>query len=229
MFPLRDTRPTRTFPFVNYLIIGITIYAFFLQLSAPDFDKFLLDYAFIPTRFNFFDVDSYKYILYSIFLHGGIFHIASNLWFLHIFGDNVEDSLGHIRYLIFYLLAGTAAVFAQYIFSVDSTIPMIGASGAISGVTGAYFVLVRNSKIEALVILGFFIQRINLSSTFFLGYWFFIQLFSGIGSVSTIDPQMGGVAYFAHIGGFLFGYLFAKQIDRGRIVEYLSPNEDRLL
>src|SRR3989344_9209794 len=151
MFPIRDLTPRRSFPNVNYLIIVLTVYVFYLQITAPDFEAFIFQYGFIPTRFSFFDVDSYKFILYSIFLHGGLFHIASNLWFLHIFGDNVEDRMGHIQYLIFYILAGVVAVFVQLFFNWGSSIPMIGASGAISGVAGAYFVLFRHSKIQSLV------------------------------------------------------------------------------
>ncbi|MDH7476251.1 MAG: rhomboid family intramembrane serine protease [Microgenomates group bacterium] len=213
MFPIRDSTPTRKFPLVNYLIIITTIIVFFIQLSAPDFENFIIQYGFIPSRFNFFDIHSYKYILFSIFLHGGIFHIVSNLWFLHIFGDNVEDRLGHFKYLIFYLLAGSVAVIAQLIFNFGSQLPMIGASGAISGVAGAYFVFFKNSTIEALVpgLFGF-LHLVELPAWFFLGYWFFIQLFSGLGSLVTFDINQGGVAWFAHIGGFLFGWWIAKKI-----------------
>src|SRR3990167_3206141 len=137
MFPIRDSTPRRRFPIVNYLIITITIYIFIIQISAPDFEAFVFRFGFVPARFSFIDLNSYRYILYSIFLHGGLFHIASNLWFLHIFGDNVEDRIAHLGYLVFYLLAGAAAVFAQLVFNLGSPIPMIGASGAISGVTGA--------------------------------------------------------------------------------------------
>ena len=208
MFPIRDSTPRRSFPIVNYLVIAITIYVFIIQISSPSFEAFVFKFGFVPARFNFFDLNSYKYILYSIFLHGGIFHIASNLWFLHIFGDNVEDRLGHFWYPIFYILAGVVAVFAQLIFNFGSNIPMIGASGAISGVAGAYFVLFRYSKIEALVPTFFgFYDIIELPVWFFLGYWFVIQLFSGVGSLVTYDIQQGGVAFFAHVGGFIFGYI----------------------
>lgn len=213
MFPIRDSTPRRSFPFINYLIIVITIYVFFIQISSPDFESFVFLYGFVPARFSFFDLESYRYILYSIFLHGGLFHIASNLWFLHIFGDNVEDRMGHLLFPIFYILAGVMSVFAQLIFNLGSTIPMIGASGAISGVTGAYFALFRHSKIESLVPTFFgFYDVIELPAWFFLGYWFVIQLLSGIGSLVTFDVQQGGVAFFAHIGGFVFGYMMAKQL-----------------
>lgn len=212
MLPISDFAPRKKFPFVNYLIIIFTLYIFFLQLTAPDFEEFIFQYGFVPSRFSFFDFSSYKYILYSIFLHGGFFHILSNLWFLHIFGDNVEDRLGHLNYLIFYLLAGVFAVFAQYIFNFGSNIPMIGASGAISGVAGAYFVLHPHGKIKALVPTFFGLYDIVvLPAWFFLGYWFIIQIFSGFGSLVAFDINQGGVAWFAHIGGFLFGYFLAKR------------------
>lgn len=212
MFPLSDIAPRRRFPFVNYLLIIITIYVFFLQLIAPDFEEFIFNYGFVPSRFSFFDLSSYQYIFYSIFLHGGFFHILSNLWFLHIFGDNVEDRLGHLNYLIFYILAGAAAVFAQLIFNLGSDIPMIGASGAISGVAGAYFVFYPRGKIKSLAPTFFgFYDIIVLPAWFFLGYWFLIQVFSGVGSLVTFDINQGGVAWFAHIGGFLFGYFWAKR------------------
>lgn len=146
MFPLRDSTPRRSFPLVNFAIIAITIIAFIIQISSSDFEAFVFQYGFVPSRFDFFNLDSYRYILYSIFLHGGWFHIASNLWFLHIFGDNVEDRLGHFVYPIFYILAGVVAVFVQLFFNFGSSISMIGASGAISGVAGAYFVFFGTLK-----------------------------------------------------------------------------------
>jgi len=213
MFPLSDIAPRRRFPFINYLLIIITLYVFFVQLISSDFEEFIFQYGFVPSRFSFFDLSSYKYVFYSIFLHGGFLHIFSNLWFLHIFGDNVEDRLGHLNYLIFYILAGVAAVFAQYFFNLGSNIPMIGASGAISGVTGAYFVLFPRGRIKAIVPVFFgFYDIIILPAWFFLGYWFIIQIFSGVGSLVTFDINQGGVAWFAHIGGFLFGYIIGKKI-----------------
>lgn len=207
MFPLGDSTPRDSFPIVNYLIIGLCIFAFFLQLSAPDFDAFVFTYGFVPARFSFANPSTYLNILYSMFLHGGFFHIISNLWFLHIFGDNVEDRIGHMKYLIFYILAGFAATFLQLLVTTDPSIPMIGASGAISGVAGAYFVLFRDSKIKTLLTL-YVIRVVELPVWFFLGYWFVIQLFSGVGSLVAF--QEGGVAWFAHIGGFVFGYLTAR-------------------
>jgi membrane associated rhomboid family serine protease len=215
MFPISDIAPRRKFPFINYLIIIITVYVFFLQLTAPDFEEFIFQYGFVPSRFSFFDISSYKYIIYSIFLHGGFLHIFSNLWFLHIFGDNVEDRMGHLNYLLFYILSGIAAVFSQYFFNLGSNIPMIGASGAVSGVAGAYFLLYPRGKIKAFVPVFFGLYDIViLPAWFFLGYWFLIQIFSGIGSLVTFDINQGGVAWFAHIGGFLFGYITGRRFKR---------------
>lgn len=216
MFPLRDSTPRYSFPWVNYAIIFLTIYVFILQLMAPDFEEFIYYYGFVPARFDLFNFSTYRYIIYSIFLHGGFFHIVSNLWFLHIFGDNVEDDMGHFLYLFFYLTGGVVALFAQLIFNLNSEIPMIGASGAISAVAGAYFVMFKKSKIEALVpdFIGF-LHIIELPSWFFLGYWFVLQVFSGLGSLVTFDIQQGGVAWFAHIGGFLYGVYTAKRLKKG--------------
>ncbi len=213
MFPLRDSHPSRRFPVINYLLILFTCLVFFIQLIPPDFKEFVYQYGFVPANFNFFNFESYKNIFYSIFLHGGLFHLFSNMWFLHIFGDNVEDRLGHLRYLFFYLAGGVAAVFSQYIFNTDSIIPMIGASGAVSAVAGLYFASFKRARIEALVV-GFFglWHKIELPAWFFLGYWFLTQIYSGLGALATFNSSSGGIAWFAHIGGFVFGYIVAKLI-----------------
>ncbi len=215
MFPIRDSHPTQTFPFVNWLIIISNILVFIISISTPDFEQFMRQYAFIARNFNFFDIFSYSQIITSMWLHGGLFHLLSNMWFLHIFGDNVEDELGHIKYLLFYLTAGIVAVFAQYLLSTSSLLPLVGASGAISGVTGAYLVLFRHAEIEALVPTFFgLVNIIKLPAWFFLGYWFVIQVFSGFGSLAQVEQ--GGVAFFAHIGGFAFGYVCARLLTTPR-------------
>ncbi len=210
MFPLGDSTPRRSFPFVNYLIILVNILIFLVQLSALDFEAFVNQYAFIPSHFSFIHLDSYRFILYSLFLHGGWFHILSNMWFLHIFGDNIEDEFGHFKYLLFYLAGGVVATLSQYFLDPQSLIPMLGASGAISAVAGAYFVLFRSSTVRTLIFFFLTIDVVELPVWFFLGYWFVIQLFSGVGSLVTY--QEGGVAWFAHVGGFIFGFLIAKML-----------------
>ncbi|MEO6508640.1 MAG: rhomboid family intramembrane serine protease [Patescibacteria group bacterium] len=210
MFPLYDSTPRRNFPFVNYLIIALNIYFFWLELTSVDPEAFITTYSFIPQQFALFNPASYLPILYSLFIHGGLLHILSNMWFLHIFGDNVEDRMGHFQYLIFYLLGGVAATLGQYFIAPHSTIPMIGASGAISAVAGAYFVFYRHSKVKALVPFILIFTLIDIPVWLFLGYWFFIQIFSGLGSLTAMSVQDGGVAWFAHVGGFIFGYLVAK-------------------
>ncbi len=207
MFPLYDSSEKTTFPLVNYCLIVLNIFVFYVQLSAPSFERFIYQNAFIPLHFNPFHLDSYGLIFTSMFMHGGFWHIISNLWFLHIFGDNVEDRMGHFWYAIFYVLAGVIATLTQYILDIGSVIPLVGASGAISGVAGAYFLLFRHSKIKSLIFAGYYITTANLPVWLFLGYWFAIQILS---SFATFDPAaQGGVAWFAHIGGFVFGLFVA--------------------
>ena len=154
-------------------------------------------------------------------------HILSNMWFLHIFGDNVEDAIGHIPYLIFYIIGGIVSMLCQYAIAPNADVPMIGASGAISAVAGMYFVLYRRSSVKTLVILFFgLIDIVNIPVWLFLGYWFILQLFSGIGSLSSIDPHAGGVAYMAHVGGFVFGYFFAQFVKQEpkAILQHNTPS-----
>lgn len=210
MFPLRDSTPRERFPFINYGLILLNLYAFFLQLTSSSFEAFVYQYGFVPTHFNFLDPTTYIPIFTGIFLHGGFFHILSNMWFLHIFGDNVEDRLGHFFYLGFYLLSGFAATMLQYFLTIQASVPLIGASGAISGVAGAYFVFFKESRVQTLVLLFFIWTIIELPAKVVLGYWFLTQIFAGVGSLANVDPNQGGIAFFAHIGGFIFGYIMAK-------------------
>jgi membrane associated rhomboid family serine protease len=208
MFPLYDNAPRYSFPFINYLLIAANIFVFFQQVTVPDPETFIYSYAFIPNQFNPVSLDSYFFILTSLFLHGGILHILSNMVFLHIFGDNIEDRLGHLRYVLFYLVGGIVATLAQFALNTGSEIPMIGASGAISAVAGAYFVWFKNSKVKTLIPFFGFLTLMDISAGIVLGYWFISQVFSGVGSLALV--QQGGVAFFAHIGGFVFGYLMAQ-------------------
>jgi membrane associated rhomboid family serine protease len=209
MIPLRDDNPRRTFPIVTYALVAVNVLAFLWELSlGANLQPALFNIAFIPARYwlpgNWvFDLLT---IVTSMFLHGGLLHIGSNMLYLWIFGDNVEDRLGHGRYLLFYLLCGFAATFAHAIFSPGSRIPAIGASGAIAGVLGAYLILWPHARVMTLIPIFFFITVRELPAILILGIWFVLQLFSGVGSLGVVDAQdTGGVAYFAHIGGFVTG------------------------
>lgn len=226
MFPLYDSTPRHRFPFINYLLIGLNIFVFLVQLSSPDPEAFIYDYSFIPVYFNLLDPTAYLYVVSSIFLHGGIVHLLSNIWFLHIFGDNVEDVMGHIPYLLFYLASGLVATLAQYYVAPGAEIPLIGASGAISGIAGAYFVLFRHSKVTSLVTFFVIWFTTKLPAWIFLGYWFLLQLFAGIGSFVDFDINRGGVAWFAHLGGFVFGWIATAFIYSRGIREYDPQDAD---
>jgi len=201
VIPLRDVIPSRTTPFVTVGIIAANALAFWFELSLPAGTRQVLicDFGIVPAAF------AWPTLLSSMFLHGGWLHIIGNMWFLWIFGDNVEDRLGHGRYLAFYLLCGAVAGIAQALASPDSYIPTIGASGAIAGVMGAYFVLYPRSRVLTLIWLFVFVDIVEIPAVFFLGFWFLMQLFSGVGSVAQTAGNHGGVAFWAHVAGFLFG------------------------
>ncbi len=226
MFPLSDSTPQRTVPFVNYGIIILTVLVFYLQVTAADFESFVYQYAFIPADFNLLDPHSYRFIFFSMFLHGDIMHIVSNMWFLKIFGDNVEDSLGHFSYLLFYLVGGAVAAMGQYIIDPSSQIPMVGASGAISAAAGLYFVHYNRASVRTLLILFYgFIRIVSIPVWAFLGYWFVTQLLLGIASLGTIGGSEGGIAYMVHVTGFVFGCVLgfiSKNSDVEKPVEILS-------
>ena len=211
MLPLRDDNPRRTFPFVTYGLIALNVLAFFWQVSlGGSLERVLFGIAFIPARFwlpGGWSADVTTMVV-SMFLHGGLLHIGSNMLYLWIFGDNVEDRLGHGRYLTFYLLCGVAATLAHAIFSPASRIPAIGASGAIAGVLGAYLILYPHARVLTLIPIVFIVTIREIPAVFILGFWFVLQLFSGVGSLGVPDAQdLGGVAYFAHIGGFVAGMI----------------------
>ena len=209
MIPLRDNNPRRTVPVVTWTLIALNLLAFAWELSlGSNLQSALAERAFIPARYwlpgNWgFDLAT---IVISMFLHGGLLHVGSNMLYLWIFGDNVEDRLGHFRYLVFYLLCGFLATLAHAIFSPASRLPSIGASGAIAGVLGAYMILYPHARVLTLIPIVFFMTVRELPAILILGLWFVLQLFSGVGSLGVRDAQdMGGVAYFAHIGGFVAG------------------------
>src|SRR5258705_4049042 len=198
MIPLRDIVPSRTTPIVTISLIVATVLVFVHELTlGRGLNDFTLYFGLVPAAF------SWVAVFTSMFVHGGLFHVGGNMLYLWIFGDNVEDRMGHGRFLVFYLLCGTAAALAQTITAPDSVVPMVGASGAIAGVMGAYFVLYPKSRIVTLLPLFFFFQIIEVPAIYFLGFWFVMQFLSGVGSIGT--AATGGVAFWAHVAGFLAG------------------------
>lgn len=214
MFPLSDSVPARSFPIVNIAIILATVFVFFQQLTAPDFEVFIYQYALIPSKIDFENYATLTSFITSIFLHGGFLHIISNMWFLWVFGDNVEGHVGKFMYPLAYLLSGIAGGLAQYFVSPNSAVPMLGASGAVAGVLGAYYVLFPHSKIKTLVPFFGFVSIIELGAPFMLGYWFILQLFSGAASLPFATADSGGVAFWAHVGGFVTGVIFANLLKK---------------
>lgn len=212
MIPLKDDIPSRKYPIVNTVIIIINILIFVWVLSLPIQirESIYFRYGIVPYRFYNLNLLPYGIftLFTSMFLHGGWSHLIGNMLYLYIFGDNVEDGMGHIKYLIFYLIAGIFAGLTQVIFSRNPYIPAIGASGAIAGVLGAYFKYYPRARILTIAFLGFFIEFLYIPSFFYISLWFLIQFFSGLFSL-LIDIS-GGIAWWAHIGGFLFGVIFAK-------------------
>ncbi|MEJ5376362.1 MAG: rhomboid family intramembrane serine protease [bacterium] len=214
MIPIRDINRSQTFPLVNYILIALNVLAFIWQMSlGARLEKIFFLYGLVPLRYsdpavatNFSTLEQLLPFLTSIFLHGGIFHLLGNMWSLYLFGDNVEDRLGHLRYLVFYLLCGLAAGLTHLFTNWRSPLPTIGASGAISGVMGAYLVLFPGARILTLLPIFFFIQLVEVPAFVFLGLWFLMQILSaGAGS-----GQAGGVAWWAHIGGFVVGIALLK-------------------
>lgn len=200
MFPVSDVIPSRTTPYVTVALIAANVAAFVyeFQLSRQELQAVAEQFGVVPAFF------SWPALLTSQFLHEGPVHLFGNMLYLWIFGDNVEDRMGHLRYLMFYLLCGCAAALGQIAVDPGSTIPMIGASGAIAGVMGAYFVLYPYSRVLAVVFLVFFLDMVEIPAIFFLGIWFVMQLFSGVGSLGARSLN-GGVAFWAHIAGFAVG------------------------
>ena len=211
MFPLRDVIPSRTTPFVTVMIIVLNVLAFLYEQSfdAQGLDVFLGTWGFVPAVF------SWPTILSSMFLHGGLWHLAGNMWSLWIFGDNVEDRLGHLRYAGFYVLCGVIAAVAHALSQPGSPVPTIGASGAIAGIMGAYFVLYPRSRVLTLIFLIFYIDVVEIPAVVFLGFWFVMQLVSGVGALAATSGQAaGGIAFWAHVAGFAAGAGLVKVFAR---------------
>ena len=250
MIPLRDNIPSRSFPFVNYALIAACTVVFVLQLMEERRDVSMIErYGMIPARvmepgkaieiqttsrtgvrqkhtLSESAVHPWFTIVTCIFLHGGWMHFLGNMWFLYIFGDNVEDRFGHILYLLFYVLAGVVASVTHLVADLNSPIPTIGASGAIAGVMGAYLVFYPKAKVLTVLPVFFFIQMIVLPAFVYLGIWFVLQSFQGVMSIGATEST--GVAWWAHVGGFVAGLGLAFLLRRHRpAVDRVLPHTER--
>jgi membrane associated rhomboid family serine protease len=206
MFPLKDTQPSYSRPVVTIalIVVNVLVFLFEYSLGPRTLNAFIESYGLVPDHFQV------SRIFTSMFLHGGWMHVLGNMWFLWIFGDNIEDLLGHAKFLVFYLLCGIVAALGQVIAGPYSTVPMVGASGAIAGVMGAYLVKFPRARVLTLVFVLFFITTIEIPAPLMLAYWFVIQLFSGFGSIAQTHLSQGGTAFFAHIAGFVAGMALVK-------------------
>jgi membrane associated rhomboid family serine protease len=209
MIPLRDTTRSKTIPYMNYLLITICGVVFFYELSLGErAEQFILRFGVMPVKASallhgHIALGLMMTLISSMFLHGGWMHLIGNMLYLYIFGDNVEDRLGHTAYVLFYLLCGIGAALAEVYFHQFSTAPLIGASGAIAGVLGAYFLLYPRAKVLTMIPLVIFFPVVELSAFFFLGFWFIMQFLQGY--LFSDPSNAGGVAWWAHAGGFIFG------------------------
>lgn len=201
MIPLRDSQPSYSTPVVTLGLIAVNVVVFLYQISLDQFslNHFIFSYGVVPEQLNV------ATLFTSMFLHGGWLHLIGNMWFLWIYGDNVEDILGPVKYLLFYLLCGVLAALLHVALNMDSRIPTVGASGAIAGVMGAYLAKFPRARIVTLIFVFVFVTTIEVPAFLILVYWFAIQLFSGVGSIGYSTAAAGGTAWFAHIGGFVAG------------------------
>lgn len=211
MIPFRDNIPSRSFPVLTVLIILVNVLVFFYELSLPprQLNSLIVSYGVVPARF--LEAGGLITLFTSMFLHAGWMHLIGNMWYLWIFGDNIEDRLGHGRYLLMYFLCGIAAGLLHLFFNAGSSLPSVGASGAIAGVLGAYLVTFPTARILTLLPIFVFWQVIELPAMLVLGFWFIVQLLSGTASVAMSSQTHGeGVAWWAHIGGFVAGMFLMK-------------------
>jgi membrane associated rhomboid family serine protease len=209
MIPLRDTIRSRHFPFITWLLLGVNAVVFFYQVTMgyDALEYFVNLFALVPATWVENPLWYILTLFTSMFMHAGWFHFLSNMWILYIFGDNVEDRMGPLGFLSFYLFSGVAAGLLQTFIDPFSIIPVLGASGAIAGVMGAYILLYPRARVVTLIPIFFIFTTVNIPAIFYLGFWFISQLFSGIASLGA---TMGGVAWWAHIGGFLFGLVISR-------------------
>tara|TARA_B000000475_G_scaffold71217_1_gene57129 strand:+ start:1806 stop:2456 length:651 start_codon:yes stop_codon:yes gene_type:complete len=214
LFPYKDDNPRILIPYVTYGIIAINILVFVIQFnlgisSQMAEENFIYSFGFIPANFSFITIFT------SMFLHGGFSHIMGNMWFLWVFGDNVEGVLGHAKYALFYILCGVAATISQLLINPASTIPMVGASGAIAGVLGMYMIRFPKANVHVFAFIIIFFTTFRIPALFVLGFWFFNQLTNGLGSLGF--NTTGGVAWFAHIGGFIAGIMLNQAFKHVRL------------
>ena len=214
MFPLYDDNPTRITPYFTYGLIGMNVLVFLheISLSSLQLEQFFQLYAVIPQELTINWSREWTTLFTSQFLHGGWWHLISNMVYLWVFGNNIEDRLGHFKYLLFYLTCGAIAALCQWFIGMYSAVPSLGASGAISGVLGAYLIWFPQARITTLIFLGFFITTINVPALVIIGIFFVQNLISGFASLqaaANMSVETGGVAYWAHLGGFVVGSIFA--------------------
>ena len=213
MIPLRALLARRSFPSATILLIVLNVLCFVFQLSMPTWmqHRFELQYALVPDHLRL------SSLVTSMFLHGGWLHLIGNMWFLWIYGSHVEDVIGPLKFLVFYLLSGIAAAAIHFAFNLGSPIPTIGASGAIAGVMGAFMILFPRARIVTLIFIVFFVTTVDIPAAFLLLYWFAIQLISGLSSTGPMYvTQAQNTAWFAHIGGFLAGLVLLKLFEKRR-------------
>jgi membrane associated rhomboid family serine protease len=210
MIPLYDTIRPRQFPFINWLLIfaNAAVFWYELQLGESALQDFIFTWGLVPAELISNPQEEWRTIFSSMFLHGGWFHLLSNMWVLYIFGDNIEDRVGSLRYLIFYLLSGIAAASLQIFVMQGSSVPMIGASGAIAGVLGAYLISYPGARIASLVPILFIFTIVDVPAVLFLIFWFISQLYSGLFAMQ--GGSSSGIAWWAHIGGFIFGLIMVS-------------------
>lgn len=231
MIPLGDSVPRRRFPWVTYTLIAINVLVFLMELRyGPQVQTLFFRYGVVPRRLWLWP--THPAVLLTLFtsqfLHGGWYHIIGNMIYLWIFGDNVEDQMGHGKYLVFYLLAGALAGVAQALMTPTSTIPSIGASGAISGVLGAYLIFFPTARVILGIPLFFFMYLFELPAVIALGYWFISQYLNGLFALATGALQVGGVAWWAHIGGFIVGLILAPILRERQPRYYFVYDYDRM-
>ncbi len=229
MIPFRDNIPSRIFPVVTVGLIAVNVLVFFYEVSLPTsrLESFIAGNGVVPARLQeigqapaaVLSATGWDLIT-SMFLHGGWMHLIGNMWFLWIFGDNVEDRMGHLRFLFFYLLCGVVAEIGHIVFNLESQVPSIGASGAIAGVLGAYLVSYPFARVQTLIPLLVIWTIVELPALLVLSFWFVFQLVSGLAAVATTTATTGGVAWWAHIGGFLAGIVLINLFARRRVRRY---------